>query len=135
MESSFAQRLKFLIEDRKINPAVFARRLDKSSSLIYGYLSGSTTPKIDAAQAILELYPGLNGHWLLTGTGPMWLPEVEATLPADAPGIMEEGAYLANLHEIEGKLRTAYQTIKDLRGQLADKEKIISLYEKQLNQE
>lgn len=62
---------------------------------------------------ILPIYPQLNIEWLLTGNGEM-LKEIAPKAP------------LSQIQEYEEKIRLLENTIKD-------KEKIISLQEKQLN--
>lgn len=69
----FAQRLKMLQGDRKV--VEFARFLEVNNSTLWNYLEGRVPPADFLAMVIKKT--GVNGHWLLTGDGEMYIPGKE----------------------------------------------------------
>lgn len=61
-------RIEMILDYKKIKKGQLAKRLDISNGQISGMLKGSDFG-ISKLIAIVELFPEINGHWLLTGKG------------------------------------------------------------------
>jgi len=60
------ERIQKIIDDEKINPAEFARRIDASSGNVADWLKGRSRPGIDAIIRIHEVF-NVSLDWLLKG--------------------------------------------------------------------
>ncbi len=63
---TFGERLKYLIEEQKINQKILAKNVGLSESLIGRYLKNEREPGISKAEQIAD-YFGVDLNWLITG--------------------------------------------------------------------
>lgn len=65
------ERIRKLIESRKLTPTQFADSIGVARPIISHILSGRNKPSLDVVQRILAAMPELSMSWLLNGAGPM----------------------------------------------------------------
>lgn len=66
---SFPKRLKGLISESPYRIEEFAIIVDHSYSTVYNWVAGKTSPKIDALEKIMEVFPKIDMYWLVMGKG------------------------------------------------------------------
>lgn len=71
----FHERLKFLLGERNVSITDIVVRTSKSAGTIGNYRNGRFFPDNIFFQAIKDLIPDHNGHWLLYGEGKPFLNE------------------------------------------------------------
>lgn len=64
-------RIKQIMEYKKLTPAVFAEQLEISRSNLTHLFSGRNQPSLYLAKKILEKFPDINTEWLIMGVGNM----------------------------------------------------------------
>lgn len=64
---SIQERLHKVIDDLKMSPSVFADRIGVQRSNLSHVLSGRNKPGLDFLEKIINHFPQINAHWLLTG--------------------------------------------------------------------
>ena len=77
--STIAERLKLLRDKEELSQREFAKCLDISLSALQAYESGKSIPGSHVLEHICSIWP-INGHWLLTGRGPVRLDGIAKTL-------------------------------------------------------
>jgi transcriptional regulator with XRE-family HTH domain len=70
---SFKDRLRILAKVKEITQADIYKATDSNSTTVSNAFQGKHNPRIDFVQSFLRAYPDINGHWLLTGVGEMFL--------------------------------------------------------------
>lgn len=71
-------RIKLIIESKKINAAQFAEEIGVQRSALSHVLSGRNNPSLDFMLKIKNRYPEINLDWLLIGSGTMIEKNVES---------------------------------------------------------
>ncbi len=106
-------------------------RFEKSAGLSNGYFNQvKKRPSEDKIRGILEAFPDLNTDWLLTGEGSMLKSNVTQTSHGDnSPNINGNGNSVT-----VGETAVLKERIKALEAVLAEKERLIRLYERVLKQ-
>ena len=66
---TFPERLKFLINQKKLSNAEFANRLEIQKSTVSHLLSGRNKPGFDFLNKLIKVFPDINLRWLITGEG------------------------------------------------------------------
>jgi len=74
-------RLKKLIKALNLNQSEFAKTLGMTQPNINRMVNGSSNISVEALNRITARYRQVNLHWLLTGTGDMFLNESENREP------------------------------------------------------
>jgi transcriptional regulator with XRE-family HTH domain len=69
----------------------FAARLGLSAQTISNYDKGTNGASVNACLALLDLYPRISGHWLLTGVEPKELPADTDSLKLAVIGKVRDG--------------------------------------------
>lgn len=80
------ERIRNLIESRKLTPTQFADSIGVARPIISHILSGRNKPSLDVVQRILAAMPELSIPWLLNGTGQMELDSTTRALPRVSSG-------------------------------------------------
>ena len=70
---SLSQRLKLLINSKKISQSEFARMLEVTRGSVNQWLAGKLVPGHKPLMKIFEMYPDISADWLLLGRGDMLL--------------------------------------------------------------
>jgi transcriptional regulator with XRE-family HTH domain len=68
-------RIEKVIEDKKLNPNLFANELGIKTTVIYNILKNRNKPGFDLLLKICGKY-NVNANWLLTGEGEMYLGSI-----------------------------------------------------------
>lgn len=83
-------RIRKIMEEKKLNSALFADKIKVSRGTITHILSGRNEITLKVVLKILEAFPDINPEWLLLDKSPMYLmekvfiqPLQEPTLPFD----------------------------------------------------
>ncbi len=92
---TFPERLKFLINRKKISNAEFANRLEIQKSTVSHLLSGRNKPGFDFLNKLIKVFPDINLRWLITGEGEPFT-DISPTLPENSPKAKE-----TNLHDVQ----------------------------------
>jgi transcriptional regulator with XRE-family HTH domain len=140
-QEPIGQRIKFLIDSQKISVRRFAQTLDVGETNIRNYIDKGTKPSSDVLEKIVRAFPLVNLAWLITGEGQPYNAESGAAAEPGATYIKKN-----NRSQVTGSVGgDAYQNFLDpkflqreieiLRSQLNDKERIIQLLQRLLNQE
>ncbi len=64
---SIQERLHQVIDRLKLSPSVFADRIGVQRSNLSHVLSGRNKPGLDFLEKIINHFPQIDAHWLLTG--------------------------------------------------------------------
>ena len=80
-ESALIERIRKIIEQKKINSSYFAEQIGSSRSVITHILNGRNNPSWDILKKILEKYDDINSEWLLFGKEPMFKSERSVIKP------------------------------------------------------
>jgi transcriptional regulator with XRE-family HTH domain len=72
---SLSQRIKLLINSKKISQSEFARELDVTRGSVNQWLSGKLVPGHKPLMKIFEIFPDISADWLLLGKGKMTFEE------------------------------------------------------------
>lgn len=111
----FGERLHILSKRKGLSQADIYKATDSNSTTVSNAFSGKHYPRIDFVQSFLRAYPDVNGHWLLTGEGQMFLGE-------SASGYMNEeprGTYKTRVDErldwVEDFLKKKYDDYKTFK--------------------
>lgn len=130
-----ANRIKSVLDYKKIDRKALAKQIDQSESTMYNYLDGTTSPRADFLQIVIEI-TGCNGHWLLTGQGDMFFSRENSAnesnpiynISSKSPLI---GKQIIDINECKDRLASAFLEIGYLKQQVADKDLIIELFKQQ----
>lgn len=66
------ERIKRIIEEKKLQPSSFADRIQVSRGTISHILNGRNDPSKETIDKILENFPDISSSWFLRGEGPMY---------------------------------------------------------------
>ena len=61
------ERLHIILKMHNLTPSAFADKLNVQRSNISHVLSGRNKPSLDLLEKIVNCYPRVNAHWLITG--------------------------------------------------------------------
>ena len=120
----------------------FSSAIDSPDSTTRNYIDGRAKPGADYLEKLVRRYTHVNLAWLLTGQGEMFLSSSHAAEPRvtyqrstggqnQNIGTNDGKAEQVTVEDCQKELNLAQQTIKQLRSQLTDKERIIQLLESQ----
>ena len=87
---TFPERLKFLINQKKLSNAELAEKIGIQKSTVSHLLSGRNKPGFDFLNNLAKAYPDINLRWLITGEGEP-LADISPTLPEKPPKANETG--------------------------------------------
>jgi predicted methyltransferase len=88
MEISINQRLKKLVENKKINPPVFYKKIGVTRGTWSGWVNSNKAISVEKLVSIIKELNDINARWLLTGEGSMTNDEelVQTNEPAGKYG-------------------------------------------------
>jgi len=115
---SIHQQVKLFIDTNRISRTEFALRIKTNTTTVGNIVNGKNNPSAEILRNIVMAYPNINANWLLTGEGPMFQSGVDS--------------YFNEVKSLEIKLVATEGMVTLLTNQLKDKEKLISILEKQL---
>lgn len=115
---SIHQQVKLFIETNRISRTEFALRIRTNTTTVGNIVNGKNNPSAEILRNMVMAYPNINANWLLTGDGPMFQSGVDS--------------FFNEVKSLEIKLAAAEGMISLLTNQLKDKEKLISILERQL---
>lgn len=129
--ATFSDRLRESLAYQRFSNRKIADEIGVSPTSIANILSGENKPNIETVTKLVEVLK-INGHWLLTGEGEMWIAGSELKGALHAQVAYNIGGDNTQLHIAEpaapydpcASLRTE---VAYLRQQVADKEEIIGL--------
>ena len=142
--STIVRRIKEYIDHKRITIAAFERSVGMANATFGKSLKSGGNLGSDKIEKILYTYPDLNIEWLMTGKGPMLNPQREPEaesipyrIDLDDSSQMREQAFEfsdteAEIIYLRNQLRTKDEIIADKNAMLADKEEIITLQRKLL---
>jgi hypothetical protein len=139
------QRLTFLLQSLKMSARTFSEAIGESPTNTQNYVgSRNAEPRASYLENVLRHFTLINPLWLLTGEGRPFLPDEEEaadiiqvlTSPQNKGNVIGTNngtATVTNttLADCEKDLKVANEKIALLTSQVADKERIIRLYESQ----
>lgn len=119
------ERLKQYIDHKGITVAAFEKSIGMSNASFGKCLKKGGAIGTDKLENILQVYPDLSPDWLLSGNGPMLLTRPAQTSHGDnSPNIKGNSNHI-NI----GESAVLAERVKSLEALLAEKERIIKLYE------
>lgn len=68
-------RIKQLMDSKKMSQQEFANYVGLSASTLSGLFNGRTKPTLNIVEQIMNNVPGVNVNWLLSGVGNMYVTE------------------------------------------------------------
>ncbi|MDR0231705.1 MAG: helix-turn-helix domain-containing protein [Dysgonamonadaceae bacterium] len=84
-EEALIDRIRQIIEQKRMNSSYFAEQIGSSRSVITHILNGRNKPSWDILKKILEKYDDINTEWLLFGKEPMFKSERSVIKPEKSP--------------------------------------------------
>lgn len=82
---NISERLKLLLDSKKLSIRSFSRTIHCADTTIGAILHKKAEPNYSTLFSILEVYPDISPKWLITGEGEMYVKE-----DSDAERIYEE---------------------------------------------
>ena len=70
---SFASRLRKVLDHHEITAYKLGKDIGYSNAAIGNMLAGKSNPNFDFVVRLMELFPMLNGNWLVMGRGDMFV--------------------------------------------------------------
>ncbi|BFP39542.1 hypothetical protein FGF1_03870 [Flavobacteriaceae bacterium GF1] len=67
---SISERLKLIMDDNNLVIRTLAIKIGVSDVMMGKYVNGKSMPGFEVLQSIINAFPNINSHWLLTGEGP-----------------------------------------------------------------
>jgi transcriptional regulator with XRE-family HTH domain len=64
---SIPQRIQQILQQHHITPSIFADKIGVQRSNVSHVLSGRSKPGLDFLEKILNTFPDIDAHWLITG--------------------------------------------------------------------
>jgi transcriptional regulator with XRE-family HTH domain len=129
---SIGQRLSDFIESVKKNQTQAAKELNVAPKTLNSVILGHSKPGYKVLEPLARL--GVNINWLLTGEGEMMRSESPKNISGDG-NLVNVGQHtnstntIANNTENEKEITYLKDKVKLLEAQLADKERLIQMYE------
>lgn len=121
MQQQIGERIDALCMALGLSRRKFAEIIGENPSTIASIVRG-TNPSSNIICSILEQYPELNERWLLMGEGPLWKKDL---LSLSVKDDKEQDA-------LKLQIESKNSTIAALQGQVSALEKLIDIYEKQI---
>ena len=149
-QETIGQRLKFLMDSLNLKVRTLASALDVSETNIRNYITKDSKPSSDILERIVQQYPQVHAHWLLTGNGePFILPanennqttaHAEKFFRSPVVGTNHGTAYQENnatpaatdVENLKIKLALVEQENEHLKAQLATKDALLASKEETL---
>jgi hypothetical protein len=103
----FAQRLQKVLDHYGITAYKLGKDIGYSNAAIGNMLAGKSNPSFDFVAKLMELYPVLNGNWLVMGRGEMFIdpnvrPKSHRSYP---PDLLEAKDQIINLLNENARLK------------------------------
>ena len=99
METSVNERIKKIIQVKKMNKNSFSKRIEVPPQTIQNIVDGrQNKPSFDVLEKVISSFEDINAQWLLNGEGEM----LKSEAPAEAP---KEEAKSNELYTVYEKLR------------------------------
>lgn len=102
--------------------------LEKKLELANGYLAKSKNPTSEVIEKIIRVYPNISTEWLIKGEGNMYIDNPEATAMNHSIAISGH-----NNNASLGDTAVLEERVKALEALLAEKERLIKVYEKMMD--
>lgn len=67
---SIQERLQLVLKMHNLSPSAFADQIGVQRSALSHVLTGRNKPGLDFLEKILNHFPRVNAHWLITGVAP-----------------------------------------------------------------
>ncbi len=125
-------RISEICSDKKIKPAFLHKSGVAASQTVYDVLKRKQKPGIQFISKFLELFPDVNGDWLMKGTGNRYISSVD---DSESSGKGENSDYISgesttfitNEKEAQyhSKVEKLEKRIIELEAKLEEKEKFI----------
>jgi transcriptional regulator with XRE-family HTH domain len=138
MQSTVNQRIELLIKTlEKGKQSAFAKKIDVTPSVVNNIIGGRMNePSFKVLQKITDAYANVNINWLISGEGEMLADGKEPGVNSNTAGRNlrignQAGRDVAIGGDCEQKLEAALVRIQDLEARLKDKDKYITLLERQ----
>lgn len=142
-ESTINQRLKFLVDTLSVSAKAFSETIGESPTNTHNYTSKrNTEPRAEYLQKVAFHFSNVNTRWLLTGDGEPFIGEVQPVtknttrIKKVTGGAVHSGTgnQLITLEACQQELENTKRDMASLqrenelmKGQLKDKEEIITL--------
>jgi transcriptional regulator with XRE-family HTH domain len=92
-------RIKLLLEQLSLSPSEFADRIGVQRSSVSHVLSGRNKPSIDFLEKILNVFPGIDTTWLITGKAGTNTPDRNADDTSNPEPKVQKSFFLDDQHE------------------------------------
>ncbi len=93
-------RIKLLLEQLRLSPSEFADRIGVQRSSVSHVLSGRNKPSIDFLEKILNVFPGIDTTWLITGkAGTTKTPDSKADNTSNPEPRVQKSLFLEDQNE------------------------------------
>lgn len=102
-------RIQLLIENEGLTPAKIADLMQVQRSSVSHILAGRNKPSMDFLNKLMHSFPNINGHWLLTGLGEMYLDGAITNAP-----IIEQKDTRTSLFDESPKKNTIPSSLQDV---------------------
>lgn len=85
-------RIKVVMKVNNLSAAQLADEIGVQRSNVSHLLSGRNKPGFDFLNRLLERYPNVNAHWLITGKSQVTAPHPDQQTSTDAPPVVQKPA-------------------------------------------
>lgn len=115
MDSTVAQRIKSILNDKQISIAAFAKMIGMLQVTCNRQIRGDQAVSLAIIEGFLHVFPDISAEWLLRGEGEMYKPnsgsaQVEATITQS----QDESIWKAKYEAIKECYDTLVSTIGGL---------------------
>lgn len=69
------ERLQLILKMHSLSPSAFADQIGVQRSNVSHVISGRNKPSLDFLEKIINTFPRVNAHWLITGEMPKLIPD------------------------------------------------------------
>ena len=114
MEKKVYERIRQLLEKRRISAHELAKILGVNPQSVYNYLAGTSKAPLSFVLAILESFPDVSAEWMLRGEGEMTKPSPHSHYLEMAAKIngAEQNAIMDAIRSLDERLSAIEKSMK-----------------------
>lgn len=121
MDAGIGMRIHLIIKRKRLTQEAFSKSIHTSRPTVGKWLSGTIAPSYEFLSNIMTTYPDLNGHWLLTGVGEMFIKKVEIPSANESQAGYGNGSMGDLIKAKDAAIKDKDEEIKFLRKLVSDK--------------
>lgn len=86
--NTIEKRIQFLIASHQLSPSAFADRIGVQRSNVSHVLNGRNKPSFEFILKIIQAFPKVSAHWLLTGE--QKADPIQTSVPTETPNVPQQ---------------------------------------------